>query len=188
MEAFWAEWGQLAYLGAAIWAFFEGETFVLLASAAGRATGMIDPWVLGISVWLGSFAGDQLWFTLGRRYGAGIARRIPGAEKRLDQALRFLERYGTLFILSFRFVYGIRNVSSAACGVAGMNWAHFAFWNFIAAGIWAASFVAGGWYLAEWLGPDGVYWMLAGVGICAVILIALKVWRGMHRAAPRAVS
>ena len=54
MAEFWAEWGSLAYLGAAGWAFFEGETFVLLAAAAARATGMINPWFLGIAVWLGS--------------------------------------------------------------------------------------------------------------------------------------
>ncbi len=185
MAEFWAEWGSLAYLGAAIWAFFEGETFVLLAAAAGRATGLINPWYLMISVWLGSFAGDQVWFTLGRKFGAQAARRFPGAERRLDQALRFLDKYGTVFVLTFRFVYGIRNISSVACGVAGMNWGRFAFWNFIAAGLWAASFVAGGWFLAEWLGPDGVYWMLAGVGMCLVGLIALKIWRGVSRAAAK---
>ena len=183
MSEFWAEWGALAYLGAAAWAFFEGETFVLLASAAGKATGLINPWYLLLSVWAGSYAGDQLWFTLGRRFGAGAVKKIPGADRRLEQALRFLERYGTAFVLSFRFVYGVRNVASAACGIAGMNWGKFAFWNFIAAGLWASSFVAGGWYLAEWLGPDGVYWMLAGVGVCVLLLIAYKVWRGVVRAA-----
>lgn len=183
MAEFWAEWGALAYLGAAAWAFFEGETFVLLASAAGKATGLINPWYLLLSVWAGSYAGDQLWFTLGRRFGAGAVKKIPGADRRLEQALRFLERYGTVFVLSFRFVYGVRNVASAACGIAGMNWGKFAFWNFIAAGLWASSFVAGGWYLAEWLGPDGVYWMLAGVGACLLLLIAYKVWRGIQRAA-----
>jgi membrane protein DedA with SNARE-associated domain len=180
---FWAEWGALAYLAAAAWAFFEGETFVLLASAAGRATGLIDPWALGISVWLGSFAGDQLWFALGRRYGARAVRKIPGADRRLEQATRFLDRFGIAFVLSFRFIYGVRNVSSAACGIAGMNRASFAFWNFIAAGLWAASFVAGGWYLAHWLGPDGVYWMLAGVAVCVVAVIAYKIRRGVQRAA-----
>lgn len=183
MAEFWAEYGALAYLGAAAWAFFEGETFVLLASAAGRHTGLINPWILMFSVWIGSYAGDQLWFTLGRRYGANAVRKIPGADRKLDQALGFLDRYGTWFVLSFRFVYGVRNVASAACGIAGMNHAKFAFWNLIAAGLWAASFVAGGWYLAEWLGPDGVYWMLAGVGVCVLLLIGYKVWRAAQRAA-----
>ena len=43
MAEFWAEWGMLAYGAAAIWAFFEGETFVLIASAAGAdAFGTMD--------------------------------------------------------------------------------------------------------------------------------------------------
>ncbi|MBN8891684.1 MAG: DedA family protein, partial [Rhodospirillales bacterium] len=92
MAEFWGEWGNLAYAAAAAWAFFEGETFVLVAAALGQATGMVDPWVLMLSVWLGSFAGDQVWFTLGRRYGSRAVRRFPGAQRRLEVALSFIER------------------------------------------------------------------------------------------------
>ena len=28
----WESWGALAYLVAAVWAFFEGETFVIIAA------------------------------------------------------------------------------------------------------------------------------------------------------------
>ena len=63
----WEAWGAFAYLVAAVWAFFEGETFVIVAAATGRTTGYIDPWLLMMSVWIGSFAGDQTWFYLGRR-------------------------------------------------------------------------------------------------------------------------
>ncbi len=184
MAEFWAEWGMLAYLGAAGWAFFEGETFVLLAAAAGRATSSINPWVLTMSVWLGSFAGDQVWFTLGRRYGATALRKIPGAERRAETALRFLNRYGDGFVLTFRFVYGIRNVASAACGMAGMNHFRFAVLNFIAAGLWASSFVAGGWYLAAWLGPEGVGYMLGAVGVAVAGGLIVKFWRGSRKVNP----
>ena len=183
MAEFWAEWGVLAYFGAAGWAFFEGETFVLLAAAAGRATCSIDPWALMGSVWLGSFLGDQVWFTLGRRYGARVVRRFKGAEKGLAKAVGFLERYGVAFVLTYRFVYGIRNVSSVACGVAGMGWPRFAVLNFIASGIWAASFVAGGWFLAAWLGASGVAWLLGIIGFCAIVWIGLRMWRARSVAA-----
>ena len=181
---FWADWGLLAYAGAAGWAFFEGETFVLLAAAAGKATGLIDPWALTACVWFGSFLGDQVWFTLGRRYGANTVRRIPGAERRLTQAMGFLDRFGVLFVLTFRFVYGVRNVASAACGIAGLNWGRFAALNFIAAGLWAASFVAGGWFLADWLGPRGVFYAMGAVGLAAIGWIGLRFWRGAGRAVP----
>jgi membrane protein DedA with SNARE-associated domain len=177
---------MLAYFGAAAWAFFEGETFVLLAAVAGRATGLIDPWMLTISVWLGSFAGDQLWFFLGKRFGARAVRRIPGAERRLAVAVDFLERYGAAFVLTFRFAYGIRNVASAACGMAGMHQFRFAMLNFLAAGIWAASFVAGGWFLAEWLGPEGVGWLLGAIGLTVITCLVLRAWRGRARPIPGA--
>jgi membrane protein DedA with SNARE-associated domain len=174
---FWAEWGLLAYAGAAAWAFFEGETFVLLAAAAGAATGLIDPVLLTACVWIGSFAGDQLWFSLGRRYGATAVRRFRGAERRLDQALQFLDRFGVAFVLTFRFAYGVRNVASAACGVAGMNWGRFAALNFIAAGIWACSFVVCGWYLGEWLGEGALGWLLGGIGLAFIAALLLKLRR-----------
>lgn len=184
MAEFWAEWGALAYLGAAGWAFFEGETFVLLAAALGSATGLVNPWALMGSVWLGSFAGDQVWFTLGRRYGTAALRKFPGAERRVESALRFLARYGDVFVLTFRFVYGIRNVASAACGMAGMSHVRFAVLNFIAAGIWAGSFVAGGWYLAAWLGAEGVGYLLGSVGVCVILWLVIRFWRGHRRARP----
>jgi membrane protein DedA with SNARE-associated domain len=161
-----------------MWAFFEGETFVLVAGAAGATTGLINPWILMISVWLGSYAGDQTWFTLGRKFGPAAVKRIPGAEKRVAQASALLEKYGTLFVLTFRFLYGIRNVASAACGIAGMPWQRFAFLNFFAAGIWAASFTWAGWFLGAWLGPERLLWGLGGIAVTVIcIIVGRKVIR-----------
>lgn len=174
MAEFWESWGALAYLIAAAWAFFEGETFVIIAGAAGQATGLINPWLLLISVWLGSFAGDQTWFTLGRRLGPAALKRMPKAEAQVKRASVLLERYGVLFILTFRFLYGVRNVASAACGIAGMDHRRFAVLNFIAAGLWASAFVAAGWFLGAVLGPDRLLW---GMGCLALLVISLVIAR-----------
>jgi membrane protein DedA with SNARE-associated domain len=168
------EWGNLAYLIAAAWAFFEGETFVLVAAALGAATGLVDPWFLLFSVWIGSFAGDQTWFFLGRRFGTGVAKRIPGGEKRVAQASALLDRYGSLFVLSFRFLYGIRNVASAVCGIAGMDHRRFAVLNFIAAGLWASSFVAAGWFLGAILGPERLLWCLGLLVLGVVTFLVIR--------------
>lgn len=177
MAEFWEEWGALAYAFAALWAFFEGETFVLAASAIGAATGLIDPWILMVSVWGGSFAGDQTWFTLGRKCGPAALRRFPGAQSRVDAAAALLQRYGTLFVLSFRFLYGIRNVAAAVCGLTGMSWPRFATLNFVGAGIWAGSFVAAGWYLGELLGADTLFWIIGSVGLVALFLFLVRHFR-----------
>lgn len=177
MAELWRDYGMWAYVLAFVWAFFEGETFVLVGAALGHATGIVDPWLLLISVWLGSFAGDQLWFTLGRRLGPKVLRRFPGARRKVDAALGFLERYGALFILTFRFAYAIRNVASAACGMTRINHLRFAMLNFIAAGIWAGAFVAGGWFLAAWLGPEGVGWALGSLGLVVILWLVLRARR-----------
>lgn len=169
---------MLAYAGAAAWAFFEGETFVLLAAAAGHATGLVNPWLLMGAVWIGSFAGDQVWFSLGRRYGSRAVRRFPAAEKRLAAAIGFVEHNGDLFVLSFRFVYGIRNVASAACGIAGMGRLRFALLNFVAAGIWAGSYVAVGWLLAAWLGAQSIAWIIGCIGLGFFLAL---VWNFVRR-------
>jgi len=172
---FWEAWGSLAYLIAAVWAFFEGETFVIVAAAAGRATGYIDPWLLMVSVWIGSFAGDQTWFYLGRRWGPTALARFPKAADQFARATELLERYGAVFVLTFRFVYGVRNVASAVCGVAGMDRRRFLVLNFIAAGMWAASFVAGGWFLGAAFEKG---YALAVVGAVALVIIAFLIYRG----------
>ena len=121
-------------------------------------------------------------FGLGAPMVALVGTNIGAGQR--ARALRIALTGGSIaFVLCVRFVYGVRNVASAACGIAGMNWGVFAFWNFIAAGLWAGSFVAGGWFLAEWLGPDGVYWMMAGVGVIVVAVIAFKIRRGIQRTA-----
>jgi membrane protein DedA with SNARE-associated domain len=183
---FWAEWGALAYAAAALWAFFEGETFVLAAAAVGAAVGGIDPWILMVSVWLGSYAGDQTWFAMGRKFGPSVLKRFPKCESKVAAASSMLERHGTIFVLSFRFLYGIRNVASAACGLTGMSWPRFAVLNFIGAGIWAGSFVAAGWFIGGLLGPETLGYLIATIGLSALAFFVGRHY--LRRRAARAAA
>jgi membrane protein DedA with SNARE-associated domain len=178
MAELWAEWGGLAYAIAALWAFFEGETFVLAAAAVGAAAGGIDPWILMFVVWGGSFAGDQTWFFIGRRFGPSALARFPRCQRNADRAMELLHLHGTLFVLSFRFLYGIRNVAAAACGLAGMPYRRFAVLNFIGAGVWASSFVAAGWFLGSWLGVERLFQLICGA---VFVALAVLVGRGLLR-------
>ena len=143
-----ADHGVFFYALAFVWTFLEGETVVLFAGFA-AAQGLIDPFLLLTAAWLGSFSGDQSYFWLGRRYGVRLLDRFPRWRHGVDAALHWLERYNTGFILSFRFIYGVRNFSSFALGLSAVRWDRFLRLNFLAAGLWAASFVAVGYFLGH---------------------------------------
>ena len=143
-----AEYGAYTYLGAFVWTFLEGETVVLFAGFA-AAQGLLNPLLLLVVAWLGSFAGDQTYFWIGRHFGLKILNRFPRWRYGVETALRWLERYNTGFILSFRFIYGVRNISSFAMGMSAVRWQRFLALNFLAAGLWAVSFVAAGYFLGH---------------------------------------
>lgn len=170
------EYGDLIYVGSFFWTFFEGETFVLFGGYAAHA-GIVDPWLLLFSAWAGTFLGDQTWFYLGRRYGPALLRRFPKWEPGIEVALDMLQRYDIWFILSFRFIYGIRNVSSVACGLSKLSWPRFAVLNFIAGGVWAAAFVGIGYGFGQLseavLGKTARAIGLGALAIFAVVVMIL---------------
>jgi membrane protein DedA with SNARE-associated domain len=143
--------GDTIYAIAFVWAFFEGETFVLFGGLA-AAQGLLDPFILGGCVAIGSFCGDQCWFQIGRRFGARLLKRYPRWQHRIEAPLEWLEHYDTWFILSFRFIYGIRNISSFALGVSHVSTHRFMSLNFVGSVIWAVVFVSAGYVFGGVLG------------------------------------
>jgi membrane protein DedA with SNARE-associated domain len=132
-------YGDWIYLIAFFWAALEGETFVIFAGLAAQR-GYLNIYELIFSVGLGSLMGDQICFWLGRCYGARILHHFPKLEPGVNQAIGWLEKHAVGFILSYRFMYGIRNVSSIAIGMSHLPWQKFALWNAIAAFFWAVAF------------------------------------------------
>ena len=184
IHRFIVEHGTLSYLIAFAWTFFEGETFVLFAGFA-ASQGLLAWPLLLIAAWLGSFAGDQTYFWIGRHFGVGLLARQPTWQERVDKALVWIRRFDVWFILSFRFIYGIRNFSSFAIGISRVNWKRFMVFNFIAAGIWAAIFVAAGYIcghaFGRVLGEIAERFSEAMLIIFALLLIAGHFAHRLHR-------
>ena len=137
------EYGDWFYVVTFVWTFLEGETFVLFAGLAARQD-ILRLDLLILVAWLGSFCGDQVYFWIGRRWGHSLLRRFPRWAPGVHAALDLLRRYNTWFILSFRFIYGVRNFSSFAMGTSGLSWPRFLILNFISAGVWAVTFAGAG--------------------------------------------
>ena len=99
--------------------------------------------------------------------------------------MRWLERYNTGFILSFRFVYGVRNFSSLAMGMSAVQWKRFLALNFLAAVLWAASFIAVGYFLGHAfravLGDLARSFSLAMLGAFAAIACTVAIVHRLQR-------
>jgi membrane protein DedA with SNARE-associated domain len=168
-----ADYGDWFYVVTFVWTFLEGETFVLFAGLAARQD-IIRLDLLILFAWLGSFCGDQVYFWVGRRWGNALLQRYPRWTPGVHAALGLLRRYNTWFILSFRFVYGVRNFSSFAMGTSGLAWPRFCILNFIAAGIWAVTFAGVGYFVGatfeHLLGDLALVFGLVMLGIFAAVI------------------
>jgi membrane protein DedA with SNARE-associated domain len=181
------QYGIWFYLLAFGWTFVEGETFVLVA-AFFAAQGLLSAPLLLLAAWFGSFSGDQCYFWIGRRYGLRLMSHRPHWRSPVDVALGWIKRYDKWFILSFRFIYGVRNFSSFALGISGISWRRFLALNFLAAFLWASVFVGGGYFcgraLERMLGQiaDEFSMIALAVFIVGVVLaIIVDQWRRRRR-------
>ncbi len=143
-------YGPLVYLVILVWTFLEGETVVLITGALiSSGTVHLDVWLLTLFAFLGSFGGDQSWFYIGRRYGTPLLKRWPNMATKVQWAFRLLAQQEDLFILTFRFIYGLRNISPFVIGMTGVSRLKFLALNFIAAAVWANTFAWGGFTLGK---------------------------------------
>ncbi|WP_245176907.1 DedA family protein [Haematospirillum jordaniae] len=168
IEELLREWGYLAIL---VVTFLEGESIVILAGAAAQQ-GIMNAELVALTALCGSFLGDQFYYTIGRYYGTPLLDRRPSLRGKTEWAFRLVRKHETLFILSFRFIYGVRNVSPFVIAMAGVPRIRFMCLNFIAASIWAMAFTSIGYFSSKALERFfGEHQMKVLIGVAAVALV-----------------
>lgn len=139
------DWGYLAvFIGALI----EGESIVLTASALAYA-GFLDIYIVATVAFFSTVFSEQACYLIGRHYGPGLFDKFPRFKPAADKAFSILKRIDVWFILTCRFIYGIRTVSPLVIGAAHIPIKKFIPLNILAAAIWASISCAGGYYLGE---------------------------------------
>jgi membrane protein DedA with SNARE-associated domain len=131
----------------AVLPILPSETVII---AFGVATaGSSDPRIFLIVACaaVGAFAGDNLSYLIGWRFGPWATRRFFSGEKgaaRRDWAERSLRRFGMGLIIVCRFIPGGRTAVTLCCGLVRYSWRRFAAATAIAAVVWASyAFLAG---------------------------------------------
>ena len=173
LQQFLQEFGYFAlFLGT----FFEGETILVLAGFL-AFRGYMDLKLVMIVAFLGSYAGDQLWYFMGRKHGRKLLARKPRWQLMGDKALEHIRRHPDIWVLSFRFVYGLRTVMPVAIGLSGYPPGRYLLLNGIGAAIWAIALATAAYHfgavLEGLLGSVKKYelWVLGGL-----LVLGLSLW------------
>lgn len=174
------EWlSTYGYLAILIITFLEGESIVILAGIAAYQ-GILNLEAVIACAIFGSFCGDQFYYTIGRRYGTPLLKRWPGLAGKIDWAFRLVRNYEVLFILSFRFIYGVRNVSPFVIAMSGVPRLKFMGLNLIAATLWALAFTFGGYFFGKALEKVMGEHQMKALAVLAVFAAAVAIftlWR-----------
>ncbi|MCA1575281.1 MAG: DedA family protein [Acidobacteria bacterium] len=136
------------YVGIFLWAFIEGEVGMVLAGSLAQQGYFSYKWV-AVTAFMGGFFGDQFYFWLGRYYGSRVFDRFPRIGVHAGKARDLLNRYNTLFILTNRFMYGVRIVGPIVVGTTNISSRKFLWLNMISTIVWAVTVTGLGFAFAD---------------------------------------
>lgn len=123
--------------------FLEGETILVVAGFAAHRGYLSLPLVVLVA-FVGSLAGDQLWFYLGRKKGGGFLAARPNWVSRAERVRALLARHEWPIVVGFRFLYGLRNITPFVLGASGYDARRFAMLNVVGAAVWSVLVGAAG--------------------------------------------
>jgi len=162
----------------------EGESAAIFGGFFAHQQ-VFDPLVTLAVVFSGAWLGDTGLFLAGRRFADHPRIVSYRARPGFSHAHNLIERHPNLFVLSNRFIYGLRAIGGVAAGLSSIPVARFMALNAISAAVWACLFVGIGYFLGEGaqrlIGDEMVKHerLLIGIGISVAIAIA-GLWLG-HR-------
>lgn len=157
--------GPLAILvGSAI----EGQLSAMAGGVMAREH-LMSPLAVFAAAVAGTTLVDYILFVLGRSFRRSDFVTRASKKRGFAKALSLIERFPTGFILSFRFIYGLRAAGPVAIGVTRIAHRRFAVLNVVGALIWATVCVGLG-YL---IGPALMTLMHSTAGEAAPVVAAV---------------
>lgn len=162
----------------------EGESAAIFGGFFAHQT-VFDPLVTLFVAFAGAWLGDFGLFLAGRHYADHPRIQAYRSRPGFSHAHRLIERHPHLFVLSNRFIYGLRTIGGVAAGLSSIPVPRFMFLNAVSAAVWASMFVGIGYFFgagAEHLIGDQLVKherLLIGIGI-AIAIAVFGLWIG-HR-------
>lgn len=139
---------EYGYIILFFWCIMEGEMALIMAGILSHATHMnllLSIFIAG----LGGFAGDQIYFFIGRHNKKYIYKKLRSQRRKFAIAHVLLKKHGWPIIFMQRYMYGLRTVIPMSIGLTRYSAKKFAFINLLSAWAWAAITIIPAWLLGE---------------------------------------
>lgn len=112
-------------------------------------TGDLDLFWAIIIAGLGGFAGDQIYFHIGKYNKKYVHKKLKKQRRKFALAHLLLKKYGWPIIFVQRYMYGLRTIIPISIGLTSYNSKKFAFINLISAMVWSSITILLAWYFGE---------------------------------------
>jgi len=139
---------EYGYIILFFWGMLEGEMGLVMAGLLTH-TGDMNLFLAIFVAGLGGFAGDQVYFYIGRFNKKFVHQKLKSQRRKLALAHLLLKKYGWPIIFIQRYLYGLRTVIPISIGLTRYSGKMFAFINLISAWFWAALTIIPTWYFGQ---------------------------------------
>jgi membrane-associated protein len=178
-----AGWG-LVFVGTALFVglilpFITGDSLLFAAGIiAGTVSNHISIWVLAIGVGIAAFAGDQVGFWTGRRFGKPVLTKRGGAwvQKAVARTERFYELFGWWSVVIGRYIPWGRVFIAPIAGISKMSYLRFATANIVGALTWGVAITVIGYFAASNPQVRVAAYIIAGVVIAISLVAGIRAW------------
>jgi membrane-associated protein len=133
--------------GLVITPFLPGDS-LLFAAGSFAAIGVLNPFVLFISISIAAILGDTVNYWMGHYAGPRVFKEKVRFLKKeyLERTHQFYEKHGGKTIILARFIPIIRTFAPFVAGIGSMTYGKFISFNIIGGIVWVAIFVYAGYF------------------------------------------
>lgn len=146
---------------------------VLLAAGALAGAGKMSLAGAVLLSLVACFAGDLIWYEVGRRRGRHALNLLCRISLEPDSCVRrtenFFERHGLRSLILAKFVPGLSTITPALAGLFGVSGRQFLLYNGLGALVWSVAFIAPGYLFSNQL--ESMAEQTARFGASAVLLL-----------------
>ena len=158
--------------GLVVMPFLPGDSLLFAAGALAASTGAMDPWLLGLLLFIAAVLGDTLNYHIGKYIGPRVfeieSRFIN--KNHLINTQKFFDKHGGKTIIFARFVPFARTFAPFVAGASSMNYKYFLSYNVIDAFCWIGSFITLGYLFGNMpIVKDNFTYLIFGIIILSVL-------------------